>query len=123
MKLILVSAILILVAPQVHSNPQSLSLKEVTKQLHTATQTGQAKLRWDAPTLNNDGTVLTDLTGYKLYFGQASKKYNSVIDVGNSTPFTLLGLTAEETYFFAVRAYNLSGKENDISNELILRVK
>jgi hypothetical protein len=30
---------------------------------------GQATLSWDPPTTNVDGTPLTDLAGYKVYYG------------------------------------------------------
>ena len=123
MKLVVISAILMLVAIQVHSDPQSLLPEEVTKQLHTATQIGQVvKIDWNAPIINSDGTALTDLAGYKLYYGRASGDYDSAIDVGNSTSFVLSDLTLGETYFFALKSYDLSGNESAFSDEKIGRV-
>ena len=92
--------------------PRSLPTKQGARQMATPTQGVPVELSWDAPTTNTDGTLLKDLAGYKLYYGQASKKYDSVIDVGNSTSHTLFGLMAGNTYFFAVRAYDFSGKES-----------
>src|SRR4030042_1896878 len=40
-------------------------------------------LSWDAPTTNADGTPLTDLAGYKVYYGTASGTYGTPINVGN----------------------------------------
>lgn len=37
---------------------------------------GKATVSWDAPTTHADGTDLTDLAGYKVYYGTASRNYN-----------------------------------------------
>ena len=44
---------------------------------------GTATPSWDAPTTNADGTPLTDLAGYKVYYGPSSGNYSQAIDVGN----------------------------------------
>jgi ABC-type glycerol-3-phosphate transport system substrate-binding protein len=35
----------------------------------SGSSTNSATLTWDAPTTNVDGTPLTDLAGYKVYYG------------------------------------------------------
>lgn len=75
-----------------------------------------ATLSWDAPTTNTDGTALTDLKGYKLYYGSASGSYGASIDVRNVTSYTINNL-APGTYYFAVTAYNTAGTESGYSNE------
>jgi len=77
----------------------------------------QATLSWTAPTTNADGTSLTDLTGYKLYVGNASGSYQQCIDVGNLNSYTLNTLNDGATYYFAVTAYNSIGWEGNYSNE------
>jgi len=42
-------------------------------------------LSWNAPTTSADGTPLTDLAGYKIYYGTSSRAYSTAIDVGNVT--------------------------------------
>ncbi len=74
-------------------------------------------LSWDPPTTNADGTPLTDLAGYKVYYGNASGNYTSNLDVGNVTTYTVTGLQPG-TYYFAVTAYDTSGNESDFSNEV-----
>ena len=64
---------------------------------------GQVTLAWDA---NTD----PELGGYKLYYGQTSGNYTGNVDVGNQTTYTLTGLTAGQTYYFAVTAYDRLGK-------------
>ena len=76
-----------------------------------------ATLSWDAPTTNTDGTELTDLTGYKVYYGTSSGVYDNVIDVADVTTYTLTDI-APATYYFAVTAYDELGNESDYSNEV-----
>src|SRR5512139_2334612 len=71
----------------------------------------QIKLAWDANTEPY-------LTGYKIYWGNASKSYGTPIDVGNLTQFTLTGLTAGNTYFITITAYSLPNNESSYSNEV-----
>lgn len=76
-----------------------------------------ATLTWDAPTTNADGTPLTDLAGYKVYYGISSGNYTVSIDVGNVTTYKIDDLSPG-TYYFAVTAYDTSGNESDYSNEV-----
>ena len=78
--------------------------------------TGSATLAWNAPTTNTDGTLLTDLAGYKIYYGTSSGNYTSVIDVGNATTYTASNLSSG-AYYFAVTSYDISGTESAYSNE------
>jgi hypothetical protein len=81
----------------------------------TATRT--LLLTWEAPTRNNEGTAVTDVAGYKLYYGQASRQYTSTVDVGNQTSYRLTGLQGGHTYYFAVTAYDSAGNESTFSSE------
>lgn len=78
---------------------------------------GFAILSWDAPTTNVDGTPLTDLAGYKVYYGQSSGIYNIPIDVGNVLTYKIENL-GEAIWYFVVTAYDTSGNESDYSNEV-----
>ena len=79
--------------------------------------TSNVTLQWDAPTTNVDGTPLTDLAGYKVYYGNESGNYTNNIDVNNITTYEITNL-ADGTYYFAVTAYDTSGNESDYSNEV-----
>jgi len=59
-----------------------------------------------------------DITGYRIYYGQESRSYTNVVDVGNYTSCVIADLEDGETYFFAATAYNTSGFESDYSNEI-----
>ena len=71
----------------------------------------QATLAWDANTES-------DLAGYKLHYGTASNSYSVHIDVNNVTTYTVAGLTAGQTYYFAATAYDASGNESGYSNSV-----
>lgn len=59
-----------------------------------------------------------DLAGYKTYYGNSSGNYDSIIDVGNRTSYTIPGLIDGDTYFFTVIAYDFSGNESDYAAEI-----
>src|SRR2546425_1622860 len=69
-------------------------------------------------TLVWDPNTETDLAGYKLYYSTSSGSYQSSVDVGNLTSYTLSGLLEGRIYYFAVTAYNLSLGESGFSNEV-----
>jgi hypothetical protein len=79
---------------------------------------GKAKLSWNRPTANTDGTRLTDLAGYKIYYGTSPGCYSEMIDVGKATKRTIADLTDGLTYYFVATAYNKSGYESGFSNEV-----
>jgi hypothetical protein len=81
------------------------------------TTTGSATLSWAAPATNTDGTALTDLAGYKIYYGTASSNYTTVINVGNMLSYTINNLASGHTYYFAVTAYDSTGLESGYSAE------
>lgn len=78
---------------------------------------GDATLTWNAPITNVDGTPLTDLSGYKVYYGTSPGNYSTSINVGNQTTYTITGL-GYATYYSAVTAYDTSGNESGFSNEV-----
>jgi hypothetical protein len=78
----------------------------------TETGTGAATLTWVVPTTNTDGTTLSDLAGYKVYYGTSPGVYTSIV-VGNVTSYPLVGLTKGKTYYFTVTAYDTAGLESD----------
>jgi hypothetical protein len=75
-----------------------------------------ATLNWTAPTTQADGsTPLAELSGYRVHYGTASRRYTVDVDVGNVTTCVVSNLVSG-TYYFAVTAYN-SGGESDYSVE------
>ena len=72
-----------------------------------------------APTENTDGTLLTDLDGFKLYYGNTQGgPYETEIDQPDEMDcgWVLTGLVPGD-YYFVSTAYNVAGFESDFSNE------
>src|SRR2546423_8749087 len=63
--------------------------------------------------------VETNLAGYKLYYGGASRTYTNTTTLGLVTTSMILGLFSGTTYYFALTAYNLQGQESDFSSEVV----
>ncbi len=71
-----------------------------------------------AETLKWDANTETDLAGYILYQGITEGSYETPIDVGNVTSYTVSDLEPGMTYYFAVTAYDTGGNESGPSNEV-----
>jgi hypothetical protein len=76
-----------------------------------------ATLSWAAPTENTNGTSVTDLAGYHIYYGTNASDLSQSVDVpgAQTTSYTITGLSPG-TYYFAVNAYNNLGMDSDMSN-------
>jgi hypothetical protein len=57
------------------------------------------------------------VTGYRLYYGTSSGNYTNSLDAGDRTDYTITGLNAGATYYFAATAYTGTGDESTFSNE------
>jgi hypothetical protein len=79
--------------------------------------TGSATLSWSAPTENTDGTPLTNLSGYHIYYGTTEGAWTSTITIldATETSYVVAGL-APGTYYFAVVAFNSAGEDSADSN-------
>jgi len=76
-----------------------------------------ATLTWTAPTTNTDGSAVTNLAGYHIYYGTSPSALTTAIDVPNpgTTSYTVNNLTTG-TWYFAVNAYTTSGEDSALSN-------
>ena len=57
---------------------------------------------------------MTDLAGFKIYYGTAAGVYGTPKDVpgATATTYDLTGLTRGTTYYIAATAYDTSGNES-----------
>jgi len=87
------------------------------------TQPGRATVYWEAPVDNVDGSVLTDLAGFYVYYGLAEDQLTHRIDVPNAGVSSLVveGLSPA-TWYFAVAAYTEDKVHGDLSEILPYRV-
>jgi hypothetical protein len=83
----------------------------------TALANGTATVAWTPPTERSDGTALTDLAGYRIYYGSSSNSFENVIEVNNVgvTTFVVDNLPTG-TWYFAVSARDSSGAESGLSS-------
>jgi len=84
----------------------------------TATTT-PVTLSWVPPTQNVDGTTLTNLTGYKVFYGKASGQYPYSVSIGSpSITSAVIENLAPATWYFAIKAIAASGIQSDFSTQL-----
>ena len=81
---------------------------------------GNVTLSWAAPTQNADGSPLTDLAGYKIYYGTSSGIYDHEISINNpGTTTYVVDNLVPDTYYFAATSFNSTGIESNYSGEAI----
>jgi len=78
---------------------------------------GSATLTWEAPTSNTNGSALTDLSGYRIYYGPSRS------DLSQSVQITSIGIQTyvienlePGTWYFAIRALTSTGTESALSD-------
>jgi hypothetical protein len=78
---------------------------------------GNATVMWQPPTTNTDGSSLTNLAGYRIYYGTSANSLSQTIQIpsAGATAYVVEGL-APGTWYFAVRSYNSAGAESANSN-------
>jgi hypothetical protein len=71
----------------------------------TAPKTGSAALSWTAPVEDVNGSALTPLTGYTIYYGTSEGSLTESVVVSGAATLTyrVTGLTSG-TWYFAVAA-------------------
>ena len=79
--------------------------------LYGCHQNGVAKVSWIAPTQNSDGSKITDLAGYMIYYGPGPENLNQSVEVTDprSTSYTVKKLKPGTTYYFSVAALTTAG--------------
>jgi hypothetical protein len=82
-----------------------------------AVATGAVTLNWVPPTENNDGSPLTDLAGFRVYWSTTQGTYPNSVTLDNAglTAYVVENLVPG-TYYFVITALNTSGVESGFSN-------
>ena len=84
---------------------------------------GSGSLSWAAPTARSDGSTLTNLAGYKIYYGRMSGIYDFQIDIDSPGVLTyLVENLVSGDWYFALTAYDSEGIESDRSNEVLRQI-
>ncbi len=75
-----------------------------------------ATLSWAAPTSNTNGTPLTDLTGYRIYYGSSPEDLSHTVQINSVGLQTYVIDDLEPgTWYFAVMALAGNGAESTLS--------
>jgi hypothetical protein len=76
----------------------------------------------DSPSLvlTWEANLENDLAGYRIYYGNQSKDYDSSISVGKVTQYEITDLDAGRRYFIALTAIDLAGNESAFSEEVTI---
>lgn len=78
-----------------------------------AVQTGSATVNWTAPTLNTDNSTLTDLAGYRIYYGTSAQSLTQVLQLANpGLASAVIDNLSPATWYFAMTAYNAANVES-----------
>lgn len=75
--------------------------------------TRNVEVSWSAPTTNTNGSALTDLAGYRVYYGTSPGTLSQSVDVptAGAIDYVVQGLKTG-TWYFAVVAYTNTGLES-----------
>lgn len=82
-----------------------------------ASGNGTATLTWTPVTQTTDGAVLTDLAGYRVFYGLSASTMNNVavLPDPNITTYVITDLSSG-TWYFTVAAYTSSDTQGVTSN-------
>jgi hypothetical protein len=83
---------------------------------------GTVTLNWQPPAQNVDGTPLTDLAGYRIYYGQRSRNYTDSVPINGTTRSSYSLNLSSGDYYFAMTAIDADGNESGYSNEVLKTV-
>jgi hypothetical protein len=94
----------------------TVSLPTFAIVVSTTSTTGSATLSWTPPTLNTNGTALTNLAGYRILYGTSATSLTRTIQVANAgiSRYVVENL-ASGRWYFSVRAYTTTGVESAAS--------
>jgi hypothetical protein len=79
-------------------------------------------LNWVAPTENVDGSPLTDLAGYRVYYGTSSRSYANSVPVSSPGASSVSITAPSGDYYVAMTALDAEGNESAYSNEVLKTV-
>lgn len=111
-----------------YNDTSTKSLNQTTQTVRSQTvtspdlATGSISLEWAAPVAREDGTPLqlSDIGGFRIYYGETRGNYTSYIDVpdGTAQSVTLRDLPVG-TYYLAMTTYDINGLESDLSSSVM----
>jgi hypothetical protein len=83
-----------------------------------AVTTRSVTLSWMPPTMNTDGSSLTNLAGYRIMYGTKPGQYTASLNVSLGLSRYTIDSLASGNYYFAIAAKNSNGIESAPSPEV-----
>ena len=101
----------------VSNGSASASLAAFSIDVTQPAASNSASLSWSPPTQNTNGSALTDLAGYTVYYGTSSTDMTQTIELTNPslTSYVVSNLPSG-TYYFSIVAYSSDGTQSTQSN-------
>jgi hypothetical protein len=104
----------IVISVSAGSAPVSLTAFAITV---TQSSLGSATLSWTQALQNTDGTALTSLAGYRIYYGTSPGNLSQVIQLtGTGLTTYVISNLSSATWYFGMTAYDSAGIESALSN-------
>jgi hypothetical protein len=89
----------------------------------SATATGTATLSWTPPTQRTDGTTLSNLAGYRIYYGTSASALTQQVSITNPSLSTyVVENLAAGTWYFAATAFDANGLESARTSTVSLTI-
>ena len=81
--------------------------------------TNSVTLNWTIPTLNTDGSQLTDLSGFKVIYGRSTSDLSQSVTINNPTVDTYqIDNLSSGTWYFEIVSLASDGTESVPTNPL-----
>jgi hypothetical protein len=87
-----------------------------------AVSEGGKLLSWRPPELNEDGSPVNDLDGYRIYVGLLSRTYSPHAEIADTAATSFFVELLPGDYYVAMTAIDIEGNESAFSNEVFVTV-
>jgi len=75
---------------------------------------GSITVSWQPPTKNSDGSALTNLAGYRIYYGTSANVFNDFLAVNNvAAKSAVIDALPAGVWFVSMTAVSAAGVESD----------
>ena len=119
LKLTCLSVLVAVALAGCHEDPTRVSTVPTGSGPGTSVPTGSgaATLSWEAPTTYTNGAALTNLGGYRIYYGTSADNLSQTIQLsGVGMQTYVIDNLGGGTWFFAIKAITNNGLESALSD-------
>jgi len=103
--------------------PEQLTATPVSDLVPLEAPPGSMLLTWTPPEFNVDGTEVTDLDGFGIYYGQTPGVWNYIYVSDEDRFWILIEDLSPGTWYAVATAFNELGDESAFSNQVTKEVQ